>query len=149
MPLTTEDIKRLIRVALGKEKADLVIKGGNLVNVYTGELLENYSIAVKGDKIAFVGEDADHTIGDSTRVLDVSGKILAPGFIDGHFHAYISFDEFLKHSIPQGTTTIFVELLDLALMAGYDGAVALLDSVKGQPSKVLERLLPLILHHHF
>ena len=136
MPLTTEDIKGLIRVALGKEKADLVIKGGNLINVYTGELLENYSIAIKGDRIAFVGEDANHTIGNSTQILDVSGKILAPGFIDGHFHAYISFDEFLKHSIPQGTTTIFVELLDVSLIAGYEGAVALLDSVKGQPSKV-------------
>jgi adenine deaminase len=73
------DIKTLVRVALGKEKADLVIRGGNLVNVYTGELLEDYSVATKGDKIAFVGRDAGHTIGDSTHVIDASGKILAPG----------------------------------------------------------------------
>lgn len=131
-----EDIKVLIQAALGKEKADLVIKGGNLVNVYSGELLEGYSISIKGDKIAFVGEDADHTIGEATRVIDASGKILVPGFIDGHFHAYVSFDELLKYSLPAGTTTIFVDLFDLTTVAGYEGAVALLDSVKGQPSKV-------------
>jgi len=131
-----DDVKTLIRVALGKEKADLVIKGGTLVNVYTGELLEDYSVSIKKDKIAFVGKDAGHTIGDNTRVIDASEKILVPGFIDGHFHAYMSFDEFLKHSMLEGTTTIFVDLLDLGSIAGYGGAVALLDSVKGQPSKV-------------
>jgi adenine deaminase len=129
------DIKTLVRVALGKEKADLVIRGGNLVNVYTGELLEDYSVATRGDKIAFVGRDAGHTIGDSTHVIDASGKILAPGFIDGHFHAYISLDEQAKRSLLQGTTTIFIELTDLASVTGYAGVVALLDAIKGQPVK--------------
>ena len=130
-----EHIKTLVRVALGKEKADLVIKGGTLVNVYTGELLENYSVSIKGDKIAFVGEDAGHTIGDSTHVIDASGKILTPGFIDGHFHAYISLDEQTKHSLLQGTTTIFIELTDLASVTGYEGVIALLDAIKEQPVK--------------
>jgi adenine deaminase len=129
------DTKTLIRVALGREKADLVIKGGALVNVYTGELLQNYSVSVKGDKIAFVGEDADHTIGDSTRVIDASGKVLTPGFIDAHFHAYVSLDEQMRHSLLQGTTTIFIELTDLASVTGYEGVVALLDAIKGQPVK--------------
>ncbi|MFP3880349.1 MAG: amidohydrolase family protein, partial [Dehalococcoidia bacterium] len=130
-----EDIRTLIRVALGKEKADLVIKGGALVNVYTGELLENHCVSVKGNKIAFVGEDADHTIGNSTRVIDASGKILTPGFIDAHFHAYIALDEQMRHSLLQGTTTIFIELTDLASVTGYEGVVALLDAIKKQPVK--------------
>jgi len=130
-----EDTNTLVRVALGKEKADLVIKAGTLVNVYTGELLDDYSVSVKGNRIAFVGEDADHTIGDSTRVIDASGKILAPGFIDAHFHAYISLDEQMKHSLPQGTTTIFMELTDLASVTGHEGIVALLDAIKEQPVK--------------
>lgn len=130
-----EDIKTLVRVALGKEKADLVIKGGNLVNVYTGELLENYSVSIKGDRIAFVGEDAGHTIGESTHVIDASGKTLSPGFIDGHFHAYVSLDEQMKHSLLQGTTSIFIELTELASVAGYEGATALLNAIKGQPVK--------------
>ena len=130
-----EDIKTLVRVALGKEKADLVIRGGNLVNVYTGELLENYSVSIKGDRIAFVGKDAGHTIGDSTHVIDVSGKILTPGFIDGHFHTHVSLDEQMKHSLLQGTTTIFMELIESFSVTGYEGAIALLDASKGQPVK--------------
>jgi adenine deaminase len=127
------DIKTLVRVALGKEKADLVITGGNLVNVYTGELLENYSVAVKGDKIAFVGRDAAHTIGDGTHVIDAAGKILAPGFIDGHFHPYLSLDEQVKHSLLQGTTTIFIDPIDMASAMGCEGVTAILDAAKGQP----------------
>jgi adenine deaminase len=130
-----EDIKTLVRVALGKEKADLVIRGGNLVDVYTRELLENYSVSIKGDRIAFVGEDAGHTIGDSTHVIDASGKILTPGFIDGHFHAYVSLDEQMKHSLLQGTTTIIIELIEFASVTGYEGATALLDATKEQPVK--------------
>lgn len=131
-----ENVKALMRTALGKEKADLVIKGGSLVNVYTGELLDNYSVSIKGDKIAFVGENADHTIGDSTRVIDASGKILAPGFIDGHVHVHVAFDEHLRYSLSAGTTAIFIELGDLTTIAGYEGALMLLDSVNGQPCKV-------------
>ena len=127
------DIKTLVRVALGREKADLVIRGGNLANVYTGELLEDYSVAIKGDRIAYVGQDADHTIGDSTHVIDAAGKVLAPGFIDGHFHAYVALDEQVKHSLLQGTTTIFMELTEAASVAGYEGVVALLDAAKKQP----------------
>ncbi|MGQ9546070.1 MAG: adenine deaminase C-terminal domain-containing protein [Dehalococcoidia bacterium] len=130
-----EDIKTLVRVALGKEKADLVITGGNLVNVYTGELLEDHSVSVKGDRIAFVGRDASHTIGDRTLVIDASGKVLAPGFIDGHFHIYVCLEEQIKHSLLQGTTTLFMELTELFSMAGYEGVTALLDAAKGQPVK--------------
>lgn len=130
-----EDIKTLVRVALGKEKADLVIKGGNLVNVYTGELLENYSVSIKGDRIAFVGKDASHTIGDSTHIIDASRRVLTPGFIDGHFHGYVSLDEQMKHSLLQGTTTIFIELTDIASVAGYEVVATLLDITKGQPVK--------------
>ncbi|MBI2855126.1 MAG: adenine deaminase [Chloroflexi bacterium] len=130
-----DDIRPLVRVALGKEKADVVIKGGDLVNVYTGEILKNHSVSIKGGKIAFVGKDADHTIGPNTRTIDSSGKVIVPGFIDGHFHASISLDELLKYSLPSGTTTIFVELVDLATIVGYSGAVTLLDNARGQPGK--------------
>jgi adenine deaminase len=130
-----EDIKTLVRVALGKEKADLVIRGGNLVNVYTGEVLENYCVSIKGDRIAFVGEDAGHTIGDSTRIIDASGKILSPGFIDGHFHTHVSLDEQMKHSLLQGTTTIFMELIESFSVTGYKGVIALLDATRRQPVK--------------
>ena len=96
-----EERKSLIRTALGKQKADLVITNGNLVNVYSGELLEGVSIAIKKDKIALVTKDVAPAIGEETEVIDASGKIVAPGFIDGHFHLHMRLDEFIEHSISR------------------------------------------------
>ena len=130
-----EQINALVQVALGKEPADLVITSGNLVNVYSAEVLEGHSISIKGDKIAFVGPDASHTIGKETKVIDAQGKFLLPGFIDAHFHfTDVAPDEFIGYSAPTGTTTIFAEL-DLGTVVGYEGTTALLDNMKGQPIK--------------
>ncbi len=129
-----EERRELVRVALGKEEASLVITNGNLVNVYSGELLEGLSVGIKGDKVAFIGTDVTHMIGDGTEVIDASGKIVAPGFVDGHFHMHVPLDEFLEHAIPRGTTTVFVEL-DLGYNLGYEAAIAELANMKGQPTK--------------
>jgi adenine deaminase len=77
--LKPKDMEMLKRVSLGEEKADLVISGGDLVNVYSGELLKGYSIAVKEKWIAYVGPDADRTVGPETKSIDASGKVLIPG----------------------------------------------------------------------
>lgn len=82
----TTKIKELISVAMGNEQADLVITNGDVLNVYTGELLKNWSVSIKGDRIAFVGTEADHTVGPKTQVIDADGKVLIPGLIDGHTH---------------------------------------------------------------
>ena len=58
-----KDLGQLMRVALGEEKADLVIKNARLLNVYTGELLDSHSVSVKGEWIACVGGELEHTIG--------------------------------------------------------------------------------------
>ena len=54
-------IKELVSVAMGDEQADLVITNGDVLNVYTGELLKNWSVSIKGDRIAFLGTEVDHT----------------------------------------------------------------------------------------
>ncbi len=134
-----EQIKSLVNVALGKEKADLVITGGDMVNVYTGEILNGWSVAVKGKYIAYVGEDASHTVGPETKVIDASGKTLIPGFIDGHahvMHTYGTLEEFLKYVIKTGTTTIITETLDFGFTYGYEGALDFLESIKDQPVKL-------------
>jgi len=124
--------KGLMQVALGKQAASLVIKNGHLVNVYSGELLADVSVAILGDKIAYVGKDVEHTIGGETEVIDASGKIVAPGFIDGHLHLFMPLEGFFEHSPPRGTTTAFVEL-DLGYKLGYEAAIAELENMKGQP----------------
>ena len=62
-PKTAEEIQQLIKVALGEEKADLAVLNAKIVNVYTGELLENQAITVKGKWIAYVGKNAGDAVG--------------------------------------------------------------------------------------
>ena len=76
---------RLSKVATGAECADLVIKNARLVNVCTHEIIDNVSVAIAEGRIALVG-DAEHCIGESTKVIDANGKYLAPAFMDGHIH---------------------------------------------------------------
>ena len=127
-----------MQVALGDRKADLVVTGGRLLNVYTGELLDSVSVSVKGPWIAYVGPDADHTIGPHTEVIDTSGKVLIPGLIEGHTHLawLLGVDEFLKYMLPDGTTTIVTEVMEPFPVAGLDGVIDFLDSLQDQPAKI-------------
>ena len=141
VPSATE-IKSLVNVALGNEEADLAIVNGDLVNVYTGELLKGQSIAIKGKWIAYVGSDAGHAIGPETEVIDASGKTLVPGFIDGHTHMlwFYPLEEFLKYSMKSGTTTVISETIDFSFTLGYEGIVQFLESVEDQPIKIFATL---------
>ena len=133
-----KDTAQLIQVALGHQKADLVVSGGRVLNVYTGELLEGFSVSVKGRWIAHVGPDGDHTIGPETNVIDAAGKVLIPGLIDGHTHLAWLYcvDEFLKYALPGGTTTIVTEAMEPFPVAGLDGVIDFLASLKDQPAKI-------------
>ena len=66
--------RELVAVAMGRMPASLVIRGGRLVNVNTGEIQENVDVAITHGRIALVG-DASHTIGADTQVLDAAGRI--------------------------------------------------------------------------
>ena len=133
----------LIDVALGKEKAELVIKNGSLLNVYTGEILDGFSVAIKGEKIAYVGRDADHTIGAETRVIMAKNQVLIPGFIDAHAHmfAFCRVDEAVKYAIKGGTTTVITEVIDTFFHVGYPGLREFMEAAKIQPIKIF-MLLP-------
>ena len=133
-----EATRLLVRTALGREKADLVIRGGNLVNVNSGELLENVDVAIKRDRIALIGK-ADHTIGDSTLVIDARGQYLVPGFLDGHVHvesSMVTVTQFAKAVLPHGTTSVFIDPHEIANVFGLRGVKLMLDESKGLPLKV-------------
>lgn len=135
----TRDSKTLMQVALGQEKADLAIVNANLVNVYTGELLADCTISIKGKWIAYVGQDQQHTIGSKTEVIDAGAKTVIPGLIDGHTHlSWLSTaGAFLEYAMEGGTTTIVTEFLEPYFVAGYEGSIDFLDSLKNQPIKIL------------
>ena len=136
---TPGELKMLMKVALGQEKADLAVVNARLVNVYTGEILDNCAISTKGKWIAYVGSDPNITIGPGTEVIDAGGQTVIPGLIDGHTHlAWLCrIDEFLKCALKGGTTTIVTETLELFPIIGYHGLMDYLESFKDQPLKIL------------
>lgn len=130
-----ESLRSLINTALGKEKADLAIVNGSLVNVYTGEIQQKVGVTVKGEKIAYVGPEPDYAIGPQTEVVDAQGKVLIPGFVDGHAHidSIFTISEFLRYAITTGTTTIITETSSIGNALGYSGVLQFVDNMKDQP----------------
>jgi adenine deaminase len=129
----------LVDTAMGRVKADLVVRDASLVNVNSGEILERQGIATKGDRIAIVG-NVEHTIGPDTEVVDAKGKWVAPGFIDGHVHvesAMVSGTEFAKAVMPHGTTTVFVDPHEIANVLGLEGVRFFINEATGLPLKML------------
>jgi adenine deaminase len=145
-PLTAENMHDLRNVSLGRDKADLALINGNVVDVYSGRVLQKYGVAIKGDWIASVGEDLSRSIGPDTEVIDMAGKVLMPGLIDGHAHLayYCTAYEALRYIMRGGTTTLITELVECVYVMGYVGATRFMESVKDQPIKILSTV-PIIL----
>ena len=105
---------RIIEVAAGREKADLVLKNASYVNVFSSEICKA-DIAVAEGLIVGMGEYSGET------EVDVSGKIVLPGFIDAHIHlesAMVSPHEFAKAVLPHGTTTVICDPHEIANVMG-------------------------------
>lgn len=118
--------------------ADLVLRGGTVVNVLTREL-HTADVAISGEYILLVG-DCGALIGPSTHVEDVSGKFIAPGFIDSHMHfesAMLTISEFSRLSVASGTTTLFADPHEIGNVAGLTGMNAMLDEATTLPNRVL------------
>jgi adenine deaminase len=136
----------LAKVALGETAADLALVNGNLVNVYTAEILPDYAILIKGNKIAYVGKLPHRGIGPGTKVIDVNGKVIIPGLIDGHTHTdYIySSSELARYAMKTGTTTIVTDVVELTFALGYRGTREFMKSVRNQPIKFFITVPPMV-----
>ena len=131
--------RTLVDVAMGRKKADLVIKNGQWVCVQSGEILPGTDIAVVGDRIAYVGEDASHTIGDKTKVVDADGKYMVPGLLDAHMHVesgMVTITEFVRAVAPRGTTGMFIDPHEIANVFGLEGVRLMADEAEDQPIHV-------------
>ena len=109
------ETEKLMDVALGRAPADLAVVNARLINVYTGEILDDQSVCVCGTRIACVGSEVGQAIGEGTRIVDAAGATLIPGLIDGHAHLAWLFtaDEFVKYAAAGGTTTVITETLEV------------------------------------
>jgi adenine deaminase len=138
MARTKTELQRQIRGAIGELKAELIITGRKVVNVYSGEILDGMEIAVLDGRICYVGPSAAHTRGDATHVLDAAACYVAPGFIDAHTHIghYCRPYEYLQAYVPRGTTALVASADELATVFGYAGVKLFLDEVRTHPLRV-------------
>jgi adenine deaminase len=126
--------RRLLEVALGATPADLLALGGDVVNVYTGEVVR-WDVAVADGRIAAVGPDLSAQAGPATERLDARGKVLVPGFVDGHTHLDIlaTLPALLREAIPRGLTALVTEMAQVTSALGMPGARWFLDTLGAQP----------------
>jgi adenine deaminase len=132
------ELRRLIQAAMGKLKSDLIVTGGKLINVYSGEILDGMEIGVLDGRICYVGPSAAHGHGAATQIIDAHGLYVAPGFIDGHTHIghYCRPYEYLQAYVPRGTTALMASGDELATVFGYLGVKLFLDEVEAHPLRV-------------
>jgi adenine deaminase len=122
-----EGLQRRLAVARGDEPADLVVRGGRVLSVFTREWLEA-DVALVDGVIAGVGSY------DGGASLDASGSYVVPGFIDAHLHLEtpkLMVDEFARLVLPMGTTTVVADPHEIANVLGVDGVHWLLDATSG------------------
>jgi adenine deaminase len=124
--------QRIIAVAAGREKADLVLKNAKYLNVFANEFLCG-DIAVANGLIAGVGKY------DGKTEIDVSGKLVLPGFIDAHIHlesSMVTPAEFAKAVVAHGTTTVITDPHEIANVMGIDGVEYMIQASQNLPIDV-------------
>jgi adenine deaminase len=131
--VTIAERRRLTDVARGASPADLYVRGASLLNVYTGEIYPA-AVAVKGERIAYVGP-RDDMVGPRTRVVDATGQVLVPGYIDPHVHpATLTTPAALARFIlPLGTTTVVADTLQFWELGGLAAFRAAADALLTSP----------------
>ncbi len=134
-----EVTKNLVNVAMGRQPADMVIKNGRWVNVHSGEIIPNTDVAICGSRIAYVGADAGHTIGEKTKVIEANGRYLIPGLCDAHMHVesgMVTVTEFARAVIPHGTTSMFIDPHEIANVLGLPGVKLMHDEAATLPINI-------------
>ncbi|NLO04312.1 MAG: adenine deaminase [candidate division WS1 bacterium] len=126
---TVGALQRRINVALGSQPADIVLRGGRILNVFTGDLTAA-DVAICDGIIASIGSYR------GAREIDVAGAIVLPGFIDGHIHVestMLSPGQFARAISSRGATTAICDPHEIANVAGLDGVRYMLDGSRGGP----------------
>ena len=127
------DLERVIDVAKGAQKADLVIKNAKVINVFTEEIYDA-DIAIVEDKIVGVGNDYN-----GEKEIDIKGAYVSPSFIDGHVHLESSMllpSEFAQIVVPSGTTTVIADPHEIANVMGLQGISFMREATKNLPMDV-------------
>ena len=125
-------LKEKIRVASGERIADLLIKNGRVVDVFSGQI-EKKDVAIFGGGIIGFGDYR------AKEIIDVKGDFLCPGLIDGHVHiesSMVTLPEFARAVLPNGTTSVVIDPHEIANVLGREGIRFMAGSAKGVPLNV-------------
>lgn len=123
-------LAHLISVAKGEQLADLLLANAKVVNVFSGEI-EPSNVVICDDRIAGVGD-----YHQAKQVLDLSGKYLAPGLINGHIHpesSMLDITQYARAVVPRGTLAVITDLHEIANVSGLKGIRYVLDRARRLP----------------
>jgi len=123
---------RFISIARGEERAQLVLKNANIINVFTNEIIQG-DVAIEEGYIVAIGDY------EGIKEIDLEGKYLAPGFIDGHVHiesSKVTPGQFARAIVPRGVTTIIADPHEIANVKGLEGILYMLEESRGLPLDV-------------
>ncbi len=138
--------KILSEVALGNISPDTIITNGTIFNVFTREFVRGQSIWIKDGSIAYVGPEQNPSKSTETLIIDADGMVLLPGLIEGHTHTVSNrygIEEFIKHVIPTGVTTVITETIELATVVGRAGIEYPIKGLMEQPIRFYYTIAPL------
>jgi len=128
------NLKELISVARGEIPADLLLKNARIVNTFIGEI-EQANVAIYGDRIAGVGD-----YGKAKEIIDLQGRFLAPGLINGHTHIESSMlhpARYAQAVVPRGTLAVVTDLHEIANVCGAEGIKFVTDLARKLPLDML------------
>lgn len=128
-----EKRKRLVDAALSKIKPALVLKNGFIVDVHTEEIIKG-DVAINEGRIVGLFEDYE-----GKKNIDVTGKYVLPGLIDGHIHlesSMLSLSEFCKAAVPRGTTAVIADPHEIANVGGVKAIKAIIQNSKNLPFEI-------------
>lgn len=131
--MNQKELRQLIQVARGDAPADLVLANARIVNTFTGDV-EQGNVAIYGGRIAGIGD-----YGAATETIDLAGKYLAPGLINGHTHlesSMLHITQYARAVVPRGTSAVVTDLHEIANVSGLDGARHILQMAEGLPLDV-------------
>jgi adenine deaminase len=127
------ELAQIVKVARGDAPADLALRHGQLINVYTGEIYET-DIIIAADQIIALGPGYE-----AREEIDLSNRYVAPGFIDAHVHiesSMVTPPQYARAVVPHGTTSVISDPHEIANVCGLDGIRYMLDASAGLPLSV-------------
>jgi len=123
-------LEKLIATARGEAQADLLLTNARIINTFTAEI-EKGNIAISQGRIAGIGDYSQ-----AKQKIDLKGKYLAPGLINGHIHiesSMLHISEYARAVVPRGTSAIVTDLHEIANVAGLKGIRYLMDCARTLP----------------